>query len=149
MYNEIKKFLNDVLENNEEVFNEIVETIDIYNGFLGDDKYYLMEDLNDFYSGCEPLEILERAFYGYDEDNSYTDENGSMHRAEFNPNREYFKYNGYGNLVSANYKDYSYIDVEDVIENLKDCYNDLQYIEGCDDLIELFENWEEVDFVEE
>jgi hypothetical protein len=36
----------------------------------------------------------------------YTDKDGN-YTESFNPNRDYFRYNGYGNLVSTDYKDYS------------------------------------------
>ena len=94
-------------ENNEEVFNECIEELDSYNGYLNDDRYYFMEDLNEFYRGQDPIEILYRAFYGRDDDTYITHENGNREYGEFNPNREYFYYNGYGNLVSSDYKDYT------------------------------------------
>lgn len=94
--------LMDYFKENEDAFIEAIEELDSYNGYLGDDRYYDMEFLNEFYCETEPLDILYRAFYGYDEDTSTED-----HHTEFNPNRKYFRYNGYGNLVSADYKDYS------------------------------------------
>ena len=94
-------------ENNEDTFIECIEELDSYNGYLNDDRYYEMELLNEFYNSTEPLDILYRTFYGYDADNYTFDSSGNKTNSEFNPNREYFKYNGYGNLVSTNYKDYS------------------------------------------
>lgn len=83
-------------EEHEDIYNDCVEELDSYNGYLGDDRYYYMEDLDDLYSGCPASEVLARAFHGYDESGG-----------EFCPHRDYFKYNGYGNLVSTDYKDYS------------------------------------------
>lgn len=97
----------DYFENNEDIFNQAIEELDGYNGYLGDDRYYDMYDLDEFYRDTEPSELLYRAFYGYDEDSYITDEYGTKHYESFNPNRDYFRYNGYGNLVSADYKDYS------------------------------------------
>ena len=94
-------------EEHEEDFNNTIEELDSYNGFLDDDRYYYMEELDEFYHGVEPSELLNRVFYGYDADTTWTDERGEKHYGEFNPNREYFTYNGYGNLVSSDYKDYS------------------------------------------
>ena len=94
-------------EEHEEDFNNTIEELDSYNGFLDDDRYYCMEELDEFYHGVEPSELLNRVFYGYDADTTWTDERGEKHYGEFNPNREYFTYNGYGNLVSSDYKDYS------------------------------------------
>lgn len=69
-----------------------------------DDRWFEMELLDEFYADKKPLELLRQVFYGYDADTSDPD-NGKY--SEFNPNRDYFRYNGYGNLVSSDYKDYS------------------------------------------
>ena len=94
-------------ENDEKLFNSCMEELDSYNGYLGDDRYYEMETLNDLYYGAEPLEILRRAYFGRDDDTWTTDSRGDRTYGEFNPNRDYFYYNGYGNLVSSDYKDYT------------------------------------------
>lgn len=104
----IKKQLMELLEQDEQLFNTAIEELDSYNGYLGDNRYYSMDELNAFYSDAEPLELLQRAFYGHDAD-YYFDEYGRKIYGEFNPNREYFTYNGYGNLISSDYKDYSYL----------------------------------------
>jgi hypothetical protein len=96
---------------NEELFNETIEELDGWNGYLGDDRYYEMECLNEFYSGADAIEMLQRAFFGRDDDTWTTDAAGNKTYGSFNPNRDYFYYNGYGNLVSTDYKDYScYLD---------------------------------------
>ena len=107
MKTEIINKIIEWFENNEEVFNECIEELDSWNGYLGDDRYYPMDELNEHLNGQDPIYILERAFYGHDDDSWITDEHGRKEHREFNPNREYFYYNGYGNLVSTNYKDYS------------------------------------------
>lgn len=130
-------------EDNEEVFNDCIEELDGYNGYLGDDRYYPMDELNEHFSNQEPIYILERAFYGRDDDNWTTDEHGRKEYREFNPNREYFYYNGYGNLVSSNYKDYSdkldHYFIKDLAENRQYIYT----IEDNDDLAALFDELEE------
>ena len=120
---------------NEEDFNKCIEELDQYNGYLGDDRYYDMEELDEFYNGVEPSEILRRAFYGYDE--SYGIE------SSFNPNRDYFTYNGYGNLISSDYKDYS-----DKIDEyaIKEMLENRQYIDSIEEsekLAALFDELEE------
>ena len=60
---------------NEDIFNDCVEELDSYNGYLGDDRYYSLDELNDLYNGQEPQEILFRAFYGFDADTWNTDSN--------------------------------------------------------------------------
>lgn len=123
-----KEILMELFQNDEELFNRTIEELDSYNGYLGDNRYYEMEFLNEFYNSTEPLELLQRAYFGRDDDNWTTDNNGSKTYGEFNPNREYFYYNGYGNLVSSDYKDYScYLDnyfIDAIIENQNHLYLD-------------------------
>ena len=128
---------------NEDVFNDCMEELDSYNGYLGDDRYYNMDELNDIYSGQEPQEILFRAFYGFDADMWMTDRSGNKEYGAFNPNREYFYFNGYGNLVSSDYKDYS--DKLDgyAIEAMSENRNYIDSIENDDILADLFDELEE------
>jgi hypothetical protein len=124
----IKKQLMELFEQDEQLFNAAIEELDSYNGFLNDNRYYLMDELNEFYNGTEPLELLQRAYFGCDADTWTTDSSGNKTYSEFNPNREYFTYNGYGNLVSSDYKDYSYLleeyFIDDLIENAEYLYLD-------------------------
>ena len=130
---------------NEDVFNDCMEDLDSYNGYLGDDRYYNMDELNDLYSGQEPQEILFRAFYGFDADTWMTDSSGNKEYGAFNPNREYFYFNGYGNLVSSDYKDYS--DKLDgyAIEAMSEDRNYIDSIEDDDILADLFDELEEAE----
>lgn len=132
-----KQKLTDLFKENEDLFNEAIESLDSWNGFLGDDRYYYMEDLDEIYRDVDPSELLARAFYGYDE--MYTDKDGN-YTESFNPNRDYFRYNGYGNLVSTDYKDYSdrlddyfldelidnanHLDLDDEVMEIIDAIND-------------------------
>ena len=129
-------------QKHEDIYNAAAEELDSYNGYLGDDRYYSMNELDEFYSGTEPTEILYRAFYGYDEEMWITDASGNREYGPFNPNRDYFRYNGYGNLVSADYKDYTglldhYI-IESMLEN-RDC---IDAIANNSELSELFDELE-------
>lgn len=135
MIEEMKKDLLDYFKNNEDEFNQTIEELDSYNGYLGEDRYYDMEMLDEFYQGVDALEILQRTFYGGDDDTK--DQNGI--RGEFNPNRAYFYYNGYGNLCSTDYKDYScHLDMY-FIEELLDNANNLYLPEDVTDMIEAIE----------
>ena len=134
---------------NEDVFNDCMEDLDSYNGYLGDDRYYYMEDLNDIYSGQEPQEILFRAFYGFDADSWHTDRNGDKIYEAFNPNRNYFYFNGYGNLVSSDYKDYTGQLDEYAVEEMSENRNYIDSIEDDDILSGLFDELEEADIKEE
>jgi hypothetical protein len=124
----MKEKLMELFESNEELFNQTIEELDSYNGYLGDNRYYEMDMLSEFYHGTDPIELLNRVYFGYDSETWHTDLNGDKIYGAFNPNREYFHFNGYGNLVSSDYKDYSvYLDegfVDDLIENQNYLYLD-------------------------
>ena len=130
----VKELMNYYRENMND-FNNDIEELDRWNGCLYDDKIYPMDDLNEFFSNEKPDEIIRRAFYGYDE--TYTKDE---QREPFNPNRNYFHFNGYGNLVSIDEKDYSdYLDIafiQDIIDNR---YN-LYLSEGAEDMIDNYED---------
>lgn len=132
-------------KDNEEEYNNAIEELDSYNGYLNDDRYYMMDDFNELHNGLQPDELLRRAFYGYDEETYTTDSSGNRTYGAFNPNRDYFRYNGYGNLVSADYKDYSAnLDewaVKAMLENR--CYVDS--IEDSEELAALFDELEAVE----
>ena len=130
-------------EENENIFNDCIEELDGYNGYLGDDRYYDMEMLNEFYNGTEPTEILYRAFYGRDDENWYVDSSGNKIYGAFNPNRNCFYYNGYGNLVSCDYKDYSDKLDEYFIEQLQANRNNIYAIDDNEELVELFDELEQ------
>ena len=127
---------------NEELFNQCIEELDNYNGYLGDYRYYSMDELDELYTGTEPSEILKRAFFGYDEDTYTMDNSGSVQHGQFNPNREFFRYNGYGNLVSADYKDYyPYLD-KYTVEAMADNIEYIDTINDTPELLELFDEYE-------
>ena len=130
-------------EENEEIFNACIEELDSYNGYLGDDRYYSMDELDELYHGTEPLEILRRAYYGRDDDTWTTDASGDKTYGEFNPNREYFYYNGYGNLVSSNYKDYSTHLDQYAIESMSENRLEIDTIIDNEELTALFDELEE------
>lgn len=136
-------------EGNEELFNSCIEELDSYNGYLNDDRYYEMEMLDEFYHGTEPLEILRRAYFGRDNDTWTTDSSGNKIHGEFNPNRDYFTYNGYGNLVSTDYKDYSAYLNEYAIEDMSENRSYIDTIESDDDLAALFDELEQNESEEE
>ena len=124
---------------NEEIFNACIEDLDYYNGFLNDDRYYSMDELNELYYGQDPIEILYRAYYGRDDDTWHYDSHGEKIYGEFNPNREYFYFNGYGNLISSNYKDYSAHLDEYLINELSENRYYIDSIDSDDELSALFD----------
>ena len=147
-FNEKEQAINNIIEffkNNEDEFNAAIEELDSYNGYLGDDRYYSMDEFDELYSGTEPTEILRQAFYGYDEDTYTTDAHGNREYGAFNPNRDYFTYNGYGNLVSADYKDYSAHLDHWAIESMRENRAYIDTIDNNPELSELFNALEECD----
>ena len=143
-----KAIIADIIQyfkENEDVFNDCMEELDSYNGYLGDDRYYNMDELNDLYSGQEPQEILFRAFYGFDADSWHIDSSGNKEYGAFNPNREYFYFNGCGNLVSSEYKDYSDKLDGDAVEAMSEDRNYINSIEDDDILADLFDELEEAE----
>ena len=120
-------------QEHEDDFNHDIEELDCWNGILGDRRVEQMDMLDEIYQGKEATEILRRAYFGHDDDTLH-EENGERVYGEFNPNRDYFYFNGYGNLVSTDERDYSdFLDenfVEDIIDNecnldLSDCVQEI------------------------
>lgn len=130
----LKQQLLSYYKENTEDFNHDIEELDDLNCYLGDDLCYPMEDFSDIYEGTDPLEILRRAFYGYDDDDSTLEK-----KAQFNPNRDYFYINGLGNLVSTDYLDYSkYLD-EDFVEEIIENAQNLTLSDGAQEIIDDYE----------
>ena len=132
-----------IFKEDEELFADVVEELDSWDGFLGDDRWEDMAELDEALEEKSATYILNRAFYGYDADtwhNSYG--YGEKENGAFNPSRDFFRFNGYGNLVSSNYRNYSnYLD-ENTVETLEREYYRLDTITDNDELNELFEELE-------
>ena len=125
-------------KNNEEVFNHDIEELDRWNGILGDDRIEEMDFLDEIYQGEDATEILRSAYFGHDDD-TWHYENGEKVYGEFNPNRDYFYFNGYGNLVSTDYKDYSdYLDL-DYVQDIVDNYGHLDLSVWAQEIIDNYD----------
>lgn len=124
----LNKKLMELFQNDEDLFISTIEELDNYNGYLGDDRYYEMDMLPELLGGLNAIDLLNRAYFGRDDENWHTDARGDKIYDSFNPNRNYFYFNGYGNLVSTNYKDYSaHLDdyfIDALIENQNYLYLD-------------------------
>lgn len=142
---EVTADIIEFFENNEDIYNEAIEELDSYNGYLNNDRYYSMDELDELYTGTEPSEILRRAYYGHDAETYATDGSGNRECGQFNPNREYFTYNGYGNLVSADYKDYSGHLDKYAIEAMSENRDYIDTIEDSEELTELFDELEQAE----
>ena len=120
---------------NVEAFNNDIEALNSWSGYLGDEKVMPMEELDEFYRGAEPLELLRRAFFGYDEPYEKCEQH-----YPFNPNRDFFYFNGYGNLVSTNEIDYSnYLD-DDFVQEIIDNEPHLSLSKGAQEIIDNHED---------
>lgn len=140
---EVKEEIKSLFEDDAELFADCIEELDSYNGYLGDDRYYEMSDLDEIYHNEDPTEILTRAFYGYDADSCVIDKYGSKHYEAFNPNRDFFCFNGYGNLVSSDWKDYSAHLDDYVINEMSENRHYIYSIADDDRLEALFDELEE------
>ena len=132
-------------EDNEDVFNECIEELDGWNGYLNDDRYYNMDELDDLMHGKSATDLLNMAFFGHDENTFHTDSHGNKEYSAFNPNRDYFTFNGYGNLISSDYKDYSAHLDRYFIEALEEDRDSIYAIEYNEELSELFDELENED----
>ena len=92
-------------------------------------QVFNMEDFDEIMEGYEPLEIANRIYFG-----------------DFNPNHEYFRFNGYANLESLNeydledeIKDYS----SEIARRTIELYEEgkLQYLD--EEVLEILEDQEE------
>jgi hypothetical protein len=123
----INKLLN-FFNENEDTFIEVIEEMDNWNGYLDEDRYYHTDEMSEIFANEDPVDLLHKAFNGRDEDTN----------EEFNPNREFFRFNGYGNLLSSDYKDYSDHLNEYFVNDLFDLYPHL-YLDNLPELVELIE----------
>ena len=138
--NIIEEMIERYFDRYPEALEEIIEELDSWNGYLGDDRYYSMDDISEFFYDCDPVEILNRAFYGHDEDNT---------NSSFNPNREYFSFNGYGNLVSSDYKDYSAFNDRWLVEAIEENRPHIDSLDNYEELTALFDAYEDITAIED
>ena len=134
-----------VFKEDEELFADVLEELDSWNGFLNDDRWESMEELDEIFEGKSVTYILDCAFYGYDADTWHTDSHGEKEFGAFNPNRDYFRFNGYGNLVSSNYKDYSDYLNDSTIEEMEEYAEQIDEIQDNDVLKSLFDELKEAE----
>lgn len=141
---EIRQELKDLFEEDEALFNETIEELDSYNGYLGDDRYYFMENLTDYIDTSDLWNsLIYRMFYGRDDDCYITNSQGEKEYSQFNPNRDYYYYNGYGNLVSSDDKDYSDYLNDYFIDNLLENRSYLNLDTDIEVLLDELENAEQ------
>lgn len=121
---------------------ELLQHMNAYDSCFEDCVYFDMTEFDDFMSNYTPMEIAQMIWFGND----------------FNPNNDYFRFNAYGNLESADWRDVE-VEAEDlkdeIIDHLVNYYSgdtpwpELDYLVNSDDDALFNEDFEEVDEEEE
>lgn len=132
--NRIREYFKD----NPEIFNTCVEQLDDYSEYLNGEHYYSMDEFDEICFGLTPTEIALKIYYGFDADSYTTDGYGNKSYSEFNPNRKYVLYNGLGNFISSDVKDYSDCLDDYIINAMNENREYIDEIYENDDLLELF-----------
>ena len=106
----MKNTIKGYLLNNMEVTMDLVNQLNSWNNCLNHLEAIDMEELDLYLEGLTPTEIANKMFFG-----------------DFNPNKDYFRFNAYANLESFDAWDLeeeykTYIDeiVEALLENMDD-----------------------------
>ena len=116
----------------------LIHHMNAYDGCFVESTYHDMDVFDEFLDGYTPMEIAQMIFFGDD----------------FNPNDDYFRFDAYGNLESANWGD---VEAEaedlkdDIIDHLVNYYSgdtpwpELDYIVDSDDDAIFDDDFEEID----
>ena len=103
--NYIEKKMTDYWESHNDSFSRVCEELDSYDGLLDGDRFYFMDELDDYLYDTKPSDIVRMI----DNDFNYAD--------------NYFYYDD-GRLCSTNEKNYyDYVDYSDVFDKLIDDYS--------------------------
>lgn len=107
-----------------------------------DDEIMTAYDMEEYIETCEDkMSLLNRFYFGSDD---FSADAGSA-----NPNRNYFCFNGYGNIVSFDYiynsysDEFYHMDIDDLVEYIEE--NEEAF--GFGELEEVFEEFAEVEEV--
>ena len=116
----IKTYFN---ENKTELF-EIVSQINSYDSSLQHLEFLYMEDLDMYLDGLTPTDIANKIFFG-----------------DFNPNHEYFKFNGYENLESFDEWELNkelFDNIDEIIERIIDLKDEIELPKEIENILENF-----------
>ena len=106
--NYIERRMVDYWKAHNDSFSRVCEELDSWDGFLGDDRIYSMDELDDLLCDKKPSEVLQM-----------------VDTPNFDYSDDYFYYDIYG-IRSTNEKDYfNYVDYSDVFEKLIDDYGQI------------------------
>ena len=118
----MKNKIKEMLKNDEYLTMDIVGQLNSLNGSFETYVLYNMDDFDEMMEGYTPTELAQRIFFG-----------------DFNPNDDYFGFNGYANLESiTEYEMQGHFEpiINEIVDSMLYNYNDI-YIndEELDDLI--------------
>ena len=116
----------------------LIQHMNGYDGCFEDEFYHDMASFDEFLDGYTPMEIAQMIFFG----------------GGFNPNDDYFRFNAYDNLESADWYDVEAEAedlVDDIIDHLVNYYSGdtpwagLDYLVDADADAIFDDNFEEID----
>ena len=120
---------------------ELMQHMSFYDGSFDDVLYYDMAEFDEILSNYSPMQIAQMIWFG-----------------EFNPNDDYFRFNAYGNLESADWRDLeaeAEDSKDDIIYHLVNSYSgdtpwpELDHLVDADDDAIFDDDFEEVEEEEE
>lgn len=117
MIKEIRK--EELREELKELFEDEDILLSCWNEYNVYDNVYNMEEFDEIFSNEKPSDLVNKIFYG-----------------DFNPNHDFFIFNGYGNLKSSDYLD-DLLDADELINNIinnEDCCY-------CDEVQEILDKY--------
>ena len=107
--------------NKTELF-EVVSQINSYDSSLQHLEFLDMEDLDVYLEGLTPTDIANKIFFG-----------------DFNPNHEYFRFNGYENLESFDEWELNkelFDNIDEIIERIIDLKDEIELPEEIENILE-------------
>ena len=116
----IKTYFN---TNKTELF-EIVSQINSYDSSLQHLEFLDMEDLDMYLDGLTPTDIANKIFFG-----------------DFNPNHEYFRFNGYENLESFDEWELNkelFDNIDEIIERIIDLKDEIELPKEIENILKNF-----------
>lgn len=120
---------------------DLLEELDGWEHILEDYRFYPMEEFDERMKNYRPSELASMISNGWD----------TQHRAgSFDPDQGYFTFDSHGNLVSAEWRDYSGFYDKYLLDALLEYRNQLHTLDEWDELVQLLDEladakefWEE------
>ena len=113
-------------------FSRVCEELDSWDGFLGDDRIYSMDELDDLLGDKKPSEVLQMVDTG-----------------NFNYNDDFFYCDIYGIRSTDEKEYYDYVDYSEVFEKLIDDYSKIFNYHYGRAYYELFNDIDNIDSQDE